>query len=76
ASFTLGLGSEFGKGYVVDIKLRTLEPVPETIREEIEKEALRFLRRKIGKAFPGRKLSVTRDGTVIKIYGDLSLGTA
>ncbi|MDZ7346028.1 MAG: hypothetical protein ONA69_04460, partial [candidate division KSB1 bacterium] len=60
----------------VDIKLRTLEPVPETIREEIENEALRFLRRKIGQAFPGRKLSVTRDGTVIKIFGDLSLGMA
>ena len=75
ASFSLGAGSEFGRGYVVDVHLSTLENVPEEKIEEIEKATLQKLRDKIPEHFPGKNLKADIDGNVIKIYGDLSLGT-
>jgi len=75
ASFSLGAGSDFGRGYVVDVHLSTLENVPEEMIEEIENAALQKLREKIPEHFPGKNLKADIDGNVIKIYGDLSLGT-
>lgn len=72
--FTLGLGSSQGRGYIVDIDLKTLENVPEEIIERIEDDAISELRKRLPDVFPDRKLQVERDGNVIKITGDLSLG--
>ncbi len=74
ASFSLGLGSHFGKGYVVDIKLVTLEKIPDTVRDEIEELARQKLMELLPTYFPETNLNISRDGTVLKIYGDLSLG--
>ena len=74
APFSLGVGSEHGKGYVVDIHMVTLEHIPEEVRNEIEAITLRELRKSLPKYFPGKNLKVDKDGNVIKIYGDLSLG--
>ena len=74
ASFSLGAGSKFGRGYVVDVHLSTLEQVSEEKREEIENAALQRLREKLTTFFPGKKLFIDMDGNVIKIHGDLSLG--
>ncbi|MDD3715694.1 MAG: hypothetical protein PHX07_07645 [Candidatus Marinimicrobia bacterium] len=73
--FTLGLGSKKGRGYIVDIDLKTLEKVPSNIIEEIEEAAIAELRKRLPKVFPGRRLDVKRDGNMIKIIGDLSLGS-
>lgn len=73
ANFSLGLGSEIGKGYVVDIKLVTLQKVPDDVRDEIEDIALQKLKELLPKYFDTR-LDISKDGTVLKIYGDLSLG--
>ncbi|MBN1464134.1 hypothetical protein JXA02_00130 [candidate division KSB1 bacterium] len=74
ASFTLGLGSTIGKGYVVDIKVVTLQPVDEEVREEIETLAQKKLTTLLPKYFPDVELDIARDGRVLKIFGDLSLG--
>jgi hypothetical protein len=74
ANFTLGLGSEHGKGYVIDIRMVTLEKIPEEIEDRIEKVAVQYLHQKLQDAFPDKKLRVSRDGPVIKLHGDLSLG--
>jgi hypothetical protein len=74
ASFTLGTGSKYGRGYVVDVDMATLEDVPEKIRDEIEEISLRKLREVLPTHFPGKNLRVHKDGNVIKIHGDLSLG--
>ena len=73
--FTLGLGSQKGRGYIVDIDLKTLENIPSDIIEEIENVAVKELKLKLPKAFPAKDLKVERDGNMIKIIGDLSLGT-
>ena len=74
ANFTLGLGSERGKGYVIDIHLSTLEKIPGDIWNQIEDLAVQKLRNTLKEHFPDKSLHVDRDGKIIKIYGDLSLG--
>ncbi len=74
ANFTLGIGSEIGKGYVVDVKVVTLERVSDGIRDEIKDIAMEKLRQILPKYFPDTKLDISKDGPVLKIYGDLSLG--
>ena len=74
AAFSLGTGSDIGKGYVVDIHMVTLEKVPEKIKTKINNATLKILRSKLPEYFPGRNLKVDKEGHIIKIYGDLSLG--
>jgi hypothetical protein len=76
ANFSLGLGSQRGKGYVVDIKLVTLQNVSDTVRDEIEDMALEKLDELLPTYFPNVDLDISKDGPVLKIYGDLSLGIA
>lgn len=71
--FTLGLGTRKGRGYIIDIDLKTLETVPADIIEKIEEDTIGELRKRLPEAFPDRELHVERDGNMIKILGDLSL---
>lgn len=74
ASFTPGYGSNTGRGYVIDVDMVTLEDVPEETVSRIEDDVVEFVSRNLPKYFPDRDLSVSRDGQVFKIHGDLSLG--
>ena len=74
ASFTLGSGSKFGRGYIVDIHLSTLEKIAPEIVDEIEHFALEKIREILPNYFPGKKISADIDGNVLKIHGDISLG--
>ena len=74
ANFSLGLSSHYGKGYVVDVHMATLDRVPADLEQEIEAVVLQKLREELPEHFPGRDLQVNKDGNVIKIHGDLSLG--
>lgn len=74
ADFTLGLGSDKGRGYIVDIDLKTLENVPKEVIKNIENDTISELKERLSQAFPNRELNVEKDGNVIKIIGDLSLG--
>ena len=73
ASFSLGLGSELGRGYVLKIKIVTLEEVSEEIQQMVETIALKEISRKLPIVFPDRKLDISYDGHIIKIFGDLNL---
>ena len=75
ADFSSGYGSRLGRGYVIDVDMVTLADVPESVREEIETEVVELVAERLPRFFPGRELSVSRDGRVYKIHGDLSLGT-
>ena len=76
AAFSAGYGSQHGAGYVVRLRVATLTSVPGSVLEEIEDVVVERLREELPKAFPGRRLEVSRDGPVFKIHGDLSLGHA
>ncbi len=73
--FTLGYGSEEGKGYLVDVEISTLDRVDREKREEIEKDAVAFLSAHLKEYFPERDLSIVKDGRVYKIVGDFLLGS-
>lgn len=73
-SFSLGLGSSTGPGYVLRFRLATLERVAQPVRDGILEEAVQLLRAGLSEVFPDRSLQVVRDGDVFRIYGDLSLG--
>ncbi len=75
AAYSAGLGSEYGEGYIVEIRLVTLSKVPREIRERIEDEVVELLNEKLPESFPDHDLRVERDGHLYKIVGDLSLGS-
>ncbi len=75
ASFTPGFGSRYGRGYVVDIDMVTLDDVPEDVQKKIEKDVLDLFNANLPLHFPGRNLRIDIDRNTIKIHGDLSLGT-
>lgn len=72
-SFSAGLGSSKGPGYVFRVKLATLQRVPENLIEKIEDEVVILLQEELPGEFPGKQLRVARDGAVYKVFGDLDL---
>lgn len=74
AAYSAGFGSTRGGGYVVEVRLATFALVPPAVRREIEDEVAAQLRRRLPRAFPGRRLEVAREGPVYKIVGDFALG--
>ncbi|MFH0880261.1 MAG: hypothetical protein V2A34_11160 [Lentisphaerota bacterium] len=74
SSFSPGYGSEHGPGYIVEFRLATLSEVPDKVRLQIEGEAVEMLNQALNETFPGQDLRAERDGPVVKIIGDLSLG--
>ena len=75
ADFTAGYGSRLGRGYVVQVRMSTLERIPAEVKMNIEEDVERLVREKLPEFFPGRRLEVSRDGSLLKIIGDFSLGS-
>lgn len=74
--FTLGYGSDLGRGYLVSVEIRTLSRVQQEDRKAIEHAAITYLRSIIPLYFPNRYIEVKKDGNVYKLVGDFSLGTS
>ncbi|MDZ4199002.1 MAG: hypothetical protein U1E27_06930 [Kiritimatiellia bacterium] len=74
AAFSAGFGSKHGPGYLVEIRMATLDRVSAEEQERLEQEVVQMLRERLRQGFPDRKLTVSLDGHVFKIHGDLSLG--
>ena len=74
--FTVGIGSEKGRGYIVSLRVATLEKVSAAEYEYLMTLAAALVRKKLPHFFPERNLEVVRDGPRVKIIGDFSLGEA
>lgn len=74
--FTLGYGSEHGRGYIVAIEIRTLSKVLDSDRNAIELAAVKYIETIIPTYFPERAIKLEKDGKVYKLIGDFSLGEA
>jgi hypothetical protein len=74
--FTPGIGSEKGRGYLVSLRVATLDKVTPEQFEFLMEEAALLVKKKLPLFFPGRALEVVRDGKRFKIIGDFSLGEA
>lgn len=75
ADFTPGYGSRLGRGYIVRVRMSTLSQIPEQIRKKILDDVEQQVSLKLPENFPGRGLNVSKDGNLLKITGDFSLGT-
>lgn len=73
-AFTLGYGSQYGRGYVVNVEIRTLDKVSQYDQVKIRGTAFAFISENLGKYIPGHELQVVQDGNVMKVIGDFSLG--
>ena len=73
-AFTLGYGSKFGRGYIVNVEIRTLDRVSHYDRADIIGEAFSFISQNLDSYLPGQNLRIVHDGEVMKIIGDFSLG--
>ena len=73
AAFSIGIGSEHGPGYSVEIRLSTLANISADIRKTIKQQVLRALKLKLPGAFPDQTLQVSEDKGILRIHGDLSL---
>jgi len=73
AKYSTGYSSELGEGYVVEVRMATLEHVPEELRVKIENEVVELLNNALPEAFPDRELKAERDGQVYKIIGNLDI---
>ena len=75
AAFSAGFGSKYGRGYVIEVLMVTLDHIPDEIRKLIVDDAIDEVKTGLSIQFPDRKLYVDKDGNVFKIHGDLSLGS-
>lgn len=73
ASYSAGFGSRLGQGYVVDIRLSTLQRVPKALKLELRDKVQAMLTEKLPVAFPGKDLQVHPERKHLRITGDLSL---
>ena len=73
-AFTLGYGSEYGRGYVVNVEIRTLDKVSQYDSMKIQAEAFSFISRNLKKFIPDQDLKIVQDGNLMKVIGDFSLG--
>lgn len=75
ADFSAGYGSRYGRGYVIQVRMSTLEHIPVKVRKSIEADVETLVSDKLPVFFPGRDLELERDGHLLKIIGDFSLGS-
>jgi len=73
ATYSTGLGSKYGEGYVVEIRWATFSQIPENLIIESESIVENILNRRLPEEFPGKNLKVVHDGEIMKIVGNLSL---
>ncbi len=73
SKFSMGLLSQSGPGYVIDVRLAAIGSPTAAQHEAILEEAERALRAALPESFPGRHLEVVREGRILRVTGDLSL---
>lgn len=73
--FTPGYTSKTGRGYLVEIEMSTLDYVEEKVKKEIQDIVLIKFKNELKREFPKRLLEIGIDENMIKIRGDLNLGS-
>ncbi|MBK5200466.1 MAG: hypothetical protein JJE21_02925 [Spirochaetaceae bacterium] len=74
-NFSLGYGSNEGRGYVVDIDIVTLSWVSKNVEKKVSDDGVEYMRSLLPKYFPTRKIYLKVDNNLFKLVGDFSLGS-
>ena len=73
-AFSLGYGSKYGRGYVLDLSLSTLQRIPFGVKRKFYKNVYHLIVHYLPIFFPSRDLEIVKDGNIYKIIGDFTLG--
>ena len=73
-AFTLGYGSKYGRGYVMNVEIRTLDKVSQYDKADIEADAFKYVSENLKTYIPDHDLDIVQDGNVMKVIGDFNLG--
>ena len=73
ASFSAGFGSPLGPGYVVEIRISTLQRIPKELKLKLRDKVQTMLVERLPVTFPGKELYIEKEGHHLRIHGDLSL---
>jgi len=71
--FSMGYGTQYGRGYIVNIGVSTLDYVDPELKDQIMNEAFHFVSAHCTDYLPDRSIKVVRDQGMIKLIGDFSL---
>ncbi|HAF84792.1 MAG TPA: hypothetical protein DCG32_00155 [Sphaerochaeta sp.] len=74
--FTLGYGSDHGRGYIVSVEMRTLSKVKKEDERAVEDATVAIINELLPQYFPAREITLEKDGNVYKLVGDFSLGSS
>jgi len=74
--FTLGYGSDHGRGYIVSVEMRTLSKVKKEDERAVEEATVAIIKELLPQYFPEREITLEKDGNVYKLVGDFSLGSS
>ena len=74
--FTLGYGSDHGRGYIISVEMRTLTKVKNEDEQAVEKATVQIINDLLPQYFPDREITLKQDGNVYKLVGDFSLGSS
>lgn len=73
AKFTMGYTSDYGAGYVVEMRTAAAAPISTEQREAMLKDVGALIAEAMAEAFPDREFAVNRDGSHYRLTGDLRL---
>ena len=71
AKFSLGISTQDGPGYTVDLRTSCVEYVSSEMHGQMLNEAAVLLEEALKKVFPDKQLAVTRKGNILRITGDM-----
>ncbi len=74
--FTLGYGSDHGRGYIVSVEMRTLSKVKKEDEQAVENATVEIINELLPQYFPDREITLKKDGKIYKLIGDFSLGSS
>ncbi len=71
--FTSGYGSKYGRGYSIDIEIRTLDFIKKEDKDNIISSAIKFIEENSIKFLNDRQTKVVKDNNTYKLIGDFKL---
>ncbi len=71
--FSMGYGTQYGRGYIVNVGVSTLDMIDPELKDQIMNEAFHYTSEHYMDYLPDRKIQVVRDMGLIKLIGDFSL---
>ncbi|MCR5732214.1 MAG: hypothetical protein K6G51_04685 [Sphaerochaetaceae bacterium] len=71
--FSMGYGTKYGRGYIINLSISTLDNISYELKQRIEEETFDFVSRHVNEYIPNRNIECVRDAGLIKLIGNFTL---